>query len=283
MADSKYCSKYAKILKSIYDTPAGVTIIAGNWKTGKTDFALKLYEDLQVLALIHEAAGNVQIYKDKECTIPSNEKMQFIDNFAMLKAWMFKNLNRKLFVYDEAMKNAPSKKAMTQLNSEWQRIIPELSKGKVHLLAITQEESMTEKIFGHPTFCIARWTKIALSPRHPQYRKCVRVSSKGLMRKYEFRNLNRTSLNFNPYRSAEWTMEPAEIETGVLPLDLQIAKAYSDGLTFGKIAEKFGMGQDRTAVQRELRSALRALFRMLHVATVKQEVNTTSPMQQLPS
>ena len=274
---------YRRVLNTIYDVPAGVTIIKGRWKTGKTDFALKLYEELKTLELVHEAAGNVQLFEDRECNTASNKDLQYIDNFMMLKGWMFRNLHRKLFVYDEAMKNAPSKKAMTQLNSEWQRVIPELSKGKVHLIAITQEESMTEKIFGHPTFCISRWTKIALAPRHPQYRKRVKVSSKGLMRSYEFSNLNRTALHFNPYRSADWTMEPAEIETGNLPLELQIAKAYADGLSTVQICEKFDMGVDRTAVTRELRKALKALFRMLHVATVKQEVTTPSPMQQLPS
>lgn len=273
-------SKYAQVLRQIYDSPAGVTIVKGPWKSGKTDFALKLFEQLRQLNLIYEAAGNVQLYEDKECLKPSNKDMQYIDNFAMLKGWMFRDLHRKFFVYDEAMKNAPSKKAMTQLNSEWQRIIPELSKGKVHLVAITQEESMTEKIFSHPTFCVARWEKVDLSKYHPQYRKKVRVSSKGLRQKYEFANLEPTSLNFNPYRSADWTMEPPEIETGNLGLEFQIAKAYADGLSTVEIVEKFTEVHDRTQVTRELRKALRALFRMLHVTTVKQEDASPLPLLQ---
>lgn len=274
-------SKYSQVLKAIYDSPAGVTIVKGHWKTGKTDFALKLYEQLKQLGLIYEAAGNVQLFEDHECTKLSNKDMQYIDNFAFLKAWMFRDLHRKFFVYDEAMKNAPSKKAMTQLNSEWQRIIPELSKGKVHLIAITQEESMTEKIFGHPTFCIARWEKIDLPKHHPQYRKKVRVSSKGLRQKYEFGNLEATSLNFNPYRSAEWSMEPPNIANESLSLELQIAKAYADGLSTVQICEKFPQAGDRKEVTRYLRKGLVALFRMWHVATVKQEASRTLPPPQL--
>lgn len=258
-------SLYHKVLNSIYDTPAGVTIIRGRWKTGKTDFALMLYEHLRKTGLVNKGAGNVQLFEDPECNTPSTKDMEYIDNFAMLKAWMFKDTHRKLFIYDEAMKNAPSKKAMTILNSEWQRVIPELSKGKVQLFAITQEESMTEKIFGHPTFCVARWEKIDVSHKNPQYRKMVKVSSKGLKDKLFFRNITPTSLYFNPYRSAEWTMEPKNLNIKDLSIDLQIAFAYAEGQSTYEIQRTFDL-RERTTVVRSIRKVLKSYQKSYNVA-----------------
>ena len=124
-------SKFRKTLRRIYGEPHGITVIKGDWKTGKTDFGLHLYEILTDMGLIQQCAGNIQTFQDPECQTAINEPIKYIDNFMEMKTFMFQNLKRKLFFYDEAMKNAPSKKAMTLLNSEWQRVIPELSKGKL--------------------------------------------------------------------------------------------------------------------------------------------------------
>ena len=262
-------SKFRSILNTIYQEPHGITVIDGNWKTGKTDFTLKLYELLKEMGLINECAGNVHIYQDSDCEVPLEEPIKYIDNFAALKAWMFSNLHRKMFIFDEAMKAAPSKKAMTLLNAEWQRVIPELSKGKVHLFALTQEESMTEKIFMHRTFNVAKWTKIMLPPRHPQYRKLVKVSSKLLKETLKFRNISKTNLIFNPYLSANWTLEPTDksalIESS---LELRVAYAYAQNCSFSKIKNSFPEIEHNTQVQRHLRAALKTLFRLLQVTEV---------------
>ena len=268
MTEKQY-SKFRAVLKTIYGEPHGITIIKGNWKTGKTDFVLKLYEILKEMKLIHEASGNIQTYKDESCEIPLTEPIKYIDNFVMLKAWMFGNLNRKAFFFDEAMKSAPSKRAMTALNAEWQKVIPELSKGKVHLFALTQEESMTERIFRHPTFNIAIWTKIMLPPTHSQYRKRVRVSSKLLNEHYQFDNVSKCKTIFNPYLSASWSMEPTNIESLFEnSLELRVAKAYSEGMSTDRIKSLYPEIKDRKEATRALRKALKVLFSKWQVAKV---------------
>ena len=155
---------------------------------------------------------------------------------------------------------------MTLLNSEWQKVIPELSKGKTHLICFTQEESMTEKIFMHPTFCVAKWEKLYRPPGHPQYRKIVKVSSKLIREKIIFRNVKRTKIFFNPYLSAIWTMEPRENETLIEnSLELKVTHEYMSGLSFSKIRDAHPELLHNTQVQRLIRSGLKSLFRLLQV------------------
>lgn len=259
-------NKFRAVLNTIYQEPHGITVIKGNWKTGKTDFALHLYEILKEMGLISEAAGNIQIFADAECEQPINEPIKYVDNFLLMKTWMFRNLNRKIFFFDEAMKSAPSKKAMTALNAEWQKVVPELSKGKVHLMALTQEESMTEKIFMHRTFNVATWTKIMLPPKHPQYRKRVKVSSKLLKETYIFQNVKPTSIFFNPYLSAIWSMEPKQQNDLIQSsLELQVLNEYANNLSFSQIRDKHPELLHNTQVKRLMMSGLKQIFRLLQV------------------
>lgn len=259
-------SKFREVLKKIYGEPHGITVIKGDWKTGKTDFGLHLYEILTDMGLIQDCAGNIQTFQDPDCEIPINDPIKYVDNFLEMKSFMFRNLNRKMFFYDEAMKNAPSKKAMTLLNSEWQRVIPELSKGKTHLVAFTQEESMTEKIFMHRTFNVAHWEKIRLPPSNPQFRKLVKVSSKLLRETYQFRNVRRTRIYFNPYLSAIWTLEPSQKDNLIEnSIELKVTHEYMSGMSFSKIRDAHPELLHNTQVQRLIRSGLKSLFRLLQV------------------
>ena len=182
-------------LNTIYkDAPASISIVEAEWKMGKTDFTLHLAVDelKNRLKIVRRVAGNIRCFEDKECTIPSSKDVEYIDNFDMLEVFI-KQPGRKAFIYDEALKNTPSKRAMTALNAGWSKIIPELSKGGsrndpggCHLFVITQEGSLTEKLFTNPTFKMAHWTKIPLKKSHPQFRKMVRLSSKVLRKKIPF-------------------------------------------------------------------------------------------------
>ena len=126
---------------------------------------------------------------------------------------------------------------------------------------------MTEKIFKHPTFNVARWTKIMLPPHHPQYRKRVKVSSKLLNQKYVFDNVSQCSIIYNPYLSASWSMEPTNIDDLFEnSLELKVALAYSRGLSTDKIKSLFPEIRDRKEATRALRKALKVLFSKWQVA-----------------
>lgn len=276
-------------LNQIYrDSPASISIVEGDWKQGKTDFTIHLaVEELKNrLGIVKRVAGNIRCFEDKECLHPSSKDVEYIDNFDMLNLFI-KSPGRKAFIYDEALKNTPSKRAMTALNAEWSRIVPELSKGGdrhnpggCHLFALTQEDSLTEKLFQQPTFKTALWKKITLKPSNPQFRKMVRLSSKVLRRKITFRNLPPTSVNFNPYLSASWSMHPTEIDIGDLPLEMKVIMDYANGVSTNKIKEKYPEIKDRTEVTRLMRKGLVPILQKLQVAEAMRRVDAPEPMQQ---
>lgn len=286
----KHIDTYTHCLNVIYkDAPASITIIEGDWKQGKTNFAFRLaYDELKInLGMVKRVAANVRCFQDTECTIPSNEKVEYIDNFDMLSNYI-KQPGRKVFIYDEALKNTPSKRAMTALNAEWLKIVPELSKGGginnpggCHLFVLTQEGSLTEKIFMNPTFKTAFWKKITLKPSHPQFRKMVKLSSKMLRKKITFKNVSPTTINYNPFLSAEWSMHPTEKSLGDLPLELKVALEYAKGTPSTKIQEIYKDElTDRKDVMRHIQKALTILLKdyiLEKVEQTEQEETPTTP------
>lgn len=257
-------------LKAIYsEAPASISIIEGDWKMGKTDFAFHIAVDelKDRLGIVKRVAGNVRCFEDIECLIPSSKDCEYIDNFDMLSNYI-KQPGRKAFIYDEALKNTPSKRAMTALNAEWLKIVPELSKGGdrnnpggCHLFVLTQEGSLTEKLFQNPTFKTALWKKITLKPSNPQFRKLVRLSSKMLKKKITFKNVPPTKVNYNPYLSASWNMHPTALSITDLPLELKVAMEYSKGIATTKIQEMYPEElKDRKEVTRKIQKALTILL-----------------------
>ena len=278
-------------LRTIYrDAPATISIVKGEWKTGKTDFTIHLaVEELKArLGIVKRVAGNIQCFEDIECRIPSNKDVEYIDNFEMLKIYI-KQPGRKAFIYDEALKNTPSKRAMTALNAEWLKIVPELSKGGdrnnpggCHLFVLTQEDSLTEKLFLNPTFKTCMWEKIALKPQHPQFRKLVRLSSKVMRRKLTFKNLPPTQVNFNPYLSANWSMNPTALSLNNLSLEFKVALAYAEGKSTENIAKEYPEVTDRKDVTRKLRKVLKVLLKDWQVNEAINAEATAEPILTSP-
>lgn len=258
-------------LRRLYgDTPASISIVKGEWKTGKTNAAIHITVDelKNRLGLIKRVAGNIQCFEDLECTIPSNKDVEYVDNFDMLKIFL-KQGGRKAFIYDEALKNSPSKKAMTALNAEWSKIVPELSKGGdrnnpggCHLFVITQEESMTEKLFQHPTFKTAVWEKVNTKKSDPQHLKIIKLKSKLLRRPMIFQNLPATQVNYNPFLGASWSMSPSGLSSESMPIEFKIAQAYADGKSTNDIEKMFeGQVTDRKDVTRKIRKVLKLVLK----------------------
>lgn len=262
--------EWESCLRAIYSLSASVTIVKGEWKTGKTDFALHLVEECKRLDLISRAGSNIQCFKDQQCKDLDNSVVQFMDNFVALNSWMYSGY-RKMFLYDEAIKHSPSRRAMSMLNTKWLEVIPELSKGRCHLVVITQEEDYTEKSFLHPTFVRARWEKINLSQQHPQFRKKVKLYSKLLSWPHQvtFQNIPATGIHFDPMLSAKWGMHP-EIDTlQNLTIEMQVAYDYAMGLSSDKIVEKYPEVKDRKGATRMIRKALQVLMEKWQVANYK--------------
>lgn len=195
------------IIKVVFDLPASVVIICGRWKTGKTDFSLLIAEMLLEMKgkylPILKCATNIQTERD--------ERFEYIDDMVSLKKWLFGDHISKLFIYDEAIKSTPSRRAMSKLNTKWLEIIPELSKGKCKLIAITQELDYTESIFCHRTFLRGIFQKLS--------RERAYCFSHLLEDRVEISDIPRCKVRFYPYRVAKFSLG---VET--LPFDFKDKK-----------------------------------------------------------
>ena len=274
-------SYWETCLRSIYGEPSSITVIIGEWKTGKTDFALHLVEECKRLGLISQAGSNIMCFKDKGCKEPDPENVRYIDNFLELKTWMYTGF-RKIFIFDEALKSAPSRRAMSRLNTGWMEIQPELSKGRCHLIVIVQTKNFLEKSFIDEAYLRGEWEKPNLRPGNPQYRKVVDLRSRLINWPYyhTFQDLPPTKIFFDPYKSAMWKEVPEGAQLGNLSIELQIAWDYGHGLSTDDIVKKYKNDcRDRTQATRMIRKALKALMDKLQVAQTKRWNECETPEQ----
>jgi hypothetical protein len=214
------------ILKSIYGLPASITTVTGWWKTGKTDFALSLKEHTQKLGLIREFSSNI------ECDDP---EITFVDNFQDFDMWEFNSKKTKLFFYDEVIESSGSRDAMTTLNKMWVRRIPQISKARLHIVAITQEENLMDSIFRNQTFSRGIWRKA----------KKDRVTFQSLYLRrnklFSFNNIPRTNIHFDPYHTATFHIEGANLRFENLSRPMQVLIRYGEGKSFRDIQGELGL------------------------------------------
>jgi len=227
-------------LNRIFNLPASIVLITGDWKTGKTDFALLLYEELMRLGIIKKGASNI-ITKDSE--------IDHVQDMDTLRAWMYGDRIPKLFIYDESITGTPKRRAMSKLNVSWlKHIIPELSKGKGKLVVITQELDFTESVFYHPTFLRGMFRKIN--------KKMATLNSPLLKTEVTFHDIPRTTIGFDPYLIATFR-EERTLDTSKLTEAEKVATLYTQGMGMAEIGKTFNPPKNRNAVRRLLIKFLR--------------------------
>lgn len=271
-----------KALRLIYGKPASVTLIHGDWKSGKTNFALYLGQLLCYLGIVSKVGANIQVYKGKyRDRITEQNDCEFINNFFKLNAWGFGSEARKLYIFDEAIKNAPSRSAMTKLNKKWLEIIPEASKMRMHVIAIAQTDDYMESVFMNPRFNQAVWEKKTYPERHANYRKMVTLTSKPYFQEtLEFGPIPPTSMSYDPYLSARMTIEPeADLLSG-LPLEVRIAFECGHGKSTEDLKHEYGLPTRKQAM-REVRKGIVMLERSCLVSSNLRWVYSKGKMTQL--
>jgi len=258
--ESETLSLVDECLFKVYDSPASITVVMGKWKTGKTDFALRLaWDELKNrLGLIKHVASNVK-----------TDVLTYIDNFDDLALWMFQNRDRKAFIYDEAVKSTPSRRAMSQINTKWLEFVPELSKGRCHLIVVTQEEDFTEKLFLHPTFVRAKWVKLD--------KKVVDLIITGESEIYRFSEIPPTTVQFDPYAIATWKLESETQSFNIIDNDIKIALDYAK-MGSREVMAKYGLRyrSDLTnAVKRGIAKLYNVVERVERKQTLENSTTTT--------
>lgn len=232
------------ILKRTYGLPASITCVAGKWKTGKTDFSLFLTEMNEQLGLIRKFSSNIET---------DGSEIEFINDFQSLDYWLASSSYRKMYLYDEVIESTQRRRAMSRVNTEWVKRIPQLSKGRCHLVIITQELNLTESVFLNWTFLRGIWTK--------EQRKIVRFYNRQLSRNFRWRNLPKTSIGFDPYLPASFHLERAEMAYSKLPYYIRVCYDYGNKLTMEQIGIK--EGKSKAQILKDLRKGMKLLVNQL--------------------
>lgn len=248
--------KLKEAMFKIYGKPASLTVMTGVWKSGKTNTALYFAQLLKLWGLVTDIGANIEIYKDLKKREIDESEVKFINNFLKLKMWGFGSNHRKLYIFDEAIKNAPSRSAMTKLNKAWLDVIPEASKMRMHILAITQTQDYMESIFKNPEFQNAVWEKVDLAETNPLYRRVVSLKAKDYYSEtLEFSPIPATTLTYDAYQSATMALEPTSESLSQLPLQVRMALDFGEGLTTDDLKSKYELPTRKQAI-REVRKGL---------------------------
>lgn len=226
------------ILDDIYTLPASVTVITQvlGWKYGKTDFACLLSEILLERNIIDMVASNT--------TTDGYEQIQDFNNYDV---WLRRS-GSKLFLFDEVIEATQKRRAMSGINIQWVKRIPQLSKGRCHLVVITQSQKLTESTFFNWTFLRGVWTKLSKTVvkfENPQFYD----------EPFIFEDIPKTTVKFDPYEFATFN-EKGIVRTSQSPLTEheKIRLDFKQGMRPYHLEKKYGI--DHNTILNILREGL---------------------------
>jgi hypothetical protein len=182
-------NKWTYCLRKLFSYPS-LVVIGGAWKTGKTDFSLKISEDLTKIGLIHETASNIETFGH----------YPLISDLVSLKQWLYSNNKLKLYIFDEASEHLDSRRAMSSKNVGFINIIPQISKAHAKMIVVGHQLLRVDKTLLDDTYCRGVFLKTEL--------KSAKLISHLLNHPYTFRNLSPTTVKFDPYAIAPFTEKP---------------------------------------------------------------------------
>jgi len=98
----KQITTFRQILFRLFRGPS-IVVIGGSWKTGKTDFSLRISELLTQYGIVSQVASNI-------------DTLGFYDQLTdaiSLKNWLYRSQARKLYIFDEASEHLPNTRGMS--------------------------------------------------------------------------------------------------------------------------------------------------------------------------
>ena len=258
------------MLRKIFNHDAIIVVIKGFWKTGKTNVGLLIMEMLVELGIIEYFGTNIKI---KE-----TETAKYVTDMVTLKEFHFDDPNNpahKGFIFDEAGKLAVKRGAMRRENVEWMRFIPELSKGRMKLIVITQAEFLTDSIFTETEFTRAFITTF----KHERYGYSISIESELLDTPFIYVNkVPKCETEYSAYASADWYLEQQSTPEAKDYICCKVAKMYAvDKKSTTKIANELGY-DNRQPIIRLIKRHIRHTFKAItdeDIVEIAKERNIT--------
>jgi len=213
---------WTTILRILFDVP-GVVTISGPGKVGKTDFALKLSEDIRKVPsrdshrekpepLIHDIASNI----DTEGAYPQ------ISDLVSIRQWMFSTNRRKAYILDEANEHLSNLRSMSSQNVGFTRLLPQSTKAHCRLIVVGHSFKGIDKSILNEAWCKGAFYKESL--------KSAQLFSRSLPRPFSFDNISPTRIKFDPYAVAPFTERP-EGNVYFKEADKQLLWEWANGKT----------------------------------------------------
>jgi len=166
-----------------------MVLIAGEWKTGKTDFALLIAERLLTLNVVRKVASNIETH---------DSRIDFINSLEKLRYWLHMDRLRKLYIMDEAGVHFPRRTPMKTKNVQALQLLPEVSKAHAKLIIVTQDPDTIDSQFLNPVFLKGLFVKDSL--------KFGRLISNIFQEVIKLGDIPPTSIKFDPYKIAPFTL-----------------------------------------------------------------------------
>lgn len=181
------------ILFRLFRGPS-IVVIGGGWKTGKTDFALRISELLMAYGIVTKTASNI-------------DTLGFYDQLTdalSLKNWLYGSVARKLYIFDEASEHLPNTRGMSGKSVSFKGIIPQVSKAHARMIVIGHDIKKVDSEIYNDTWCRA----LILKPLNPYRYKPAIIYSKLLPRPFKLTEIQPTKIKFDPYSLAPFTERP---------------------------------------------------------------------------
>jgi len=201
--DFDYC------LFKLFNLPSSMILIVGDWKTGKTDFALLIAERLLELNIVSKIASNIYTKDDR---------IIFISDLPTLRSWLHGDKTRKLYIFDEVGMHLHKRRSMSRKNIAFMTILPEISKARARLICIMQNPESIDKELISPVWCKGLIIKDNLYKA-----KFISELFPGDQKVFEFNPVPKTTIPFDPYAIAPFELSsPKDIPDYIKKQHLEI-------------------------------------------------------------
>lgn len=214
---------WATILRKLFEVP-GVVSIQGPGKCGKTDFALKISEDLKKVSAQDSSAKRFEpLIHDVASNIDTGGHYQQVYDLVTLKNWLYGSNRRKLFIMDEANEHLSNLRVMSGQNVGFGRLLPQVTKAHARMIVVGHSLQRVDGSILDDAWCKGIFFKENL--------KIAQLFSHLFSRPQRFVNINKTKVWFDPYAVAPF-QEKASGTLLFKDSDLQMLWDWSQGKTY---------------------------------------------------
>lgn len=240
-----------QILFNLFEVP-GVVLIQGVGKVGKTDFALRLSEEISKLP-IRPSRPTEPVISEVASNIDTKNHYPQVYDMVSLKDWLYANNRRKLYILDEANQWLSNLRTMSASNVAFTTLLPQITKAHARMIVIGHDFTGVDRNISREAWCKGCFTKTSL--------KTAYLISNLINYPIELEGISRTTVPFDPYAVAPFQEKP-QGNIMFKDADKQLLWQWSNGSTVQEL-QVHGMALNRL-LRKYVRASLENEFHPSH-------------------